>query len=414
MNKNFYQEAKKYIPGGVDSPVRAFCQTGVDPIFIKSAKGKYLYSENGKKYLDFCMSWGAVILGHASEIIEKQIIAAIKNGTSYGMPTFYETRLAKLIIECMPSIEKIRFVNSGTEAVMSALRLSKAFTKKNKIIKFDGCYHGHYDALLVNAGSGVAEIANASSKGISQEIIANTISLPLSDKETVEKIIKKNYKDIACIIVEPIPANMGLIKPDVEFLVFLRKITKQYDILLIFDEVISGFRVNIKGAQGVLGIKPDLTTLGKIIGAGFPVGAFGGRAEIMNMLAPDGEVYQAGTLSGNPVAMIAGYAVLKYLKENPKLYSDMCDLVADFVFQFKEKSRLTIHHYTSMFTIFYTKNRVTNYADVKKQDINLFKEIYKRLLKNNILFPPSMYETSFISPKHNMNDLKAVIEVFSK
>ena len=411
-SKDLFNEAKQYIAGGVDSPVRAFKSTGMDPLFIKKANGKYSYSEEGKEYLDFCLSWGAIILGHNHVIVRNALKKAIENGTSYGMPTVYETNLAKLIIKHFPSIEKIRFVNSGTEAVMSAIRVARGFTKRSKIIKFNGCYHGHSDSILVKAGSGVSSIAESSSAGIPQDIIKNTISIPFNNRIILEKVIKENYKDIACVIIEPIPCNMGVIVPHEGYLEYIRKITKEYDILLIFDEVITGFRVELGGAQAYFKIIPDMTILGKIIGGGLPVGAFGGRAEIINCLAPDGNVYQAGTLSGNPLAMNAGYAAINWLQDHQGIYKDMEEKIKTFAIKFRKKCRLTLNHISTVFTIFYTESPVTNFTQANNQDKNLFKQYYKKVMSNGILLPPSMFETSFLSILHNLSDCLKLVDVF--
>lgn len=409
---DLFHEAKRYIPGGVDSPVRAFTSTGLDPLFVKRANGKYIYSEEGRAYLDFCLSWGAIILGHNNSIIRRALKKAINNGTSYGMPTIYETNLAKLIIKHFPSIEKIRFVSSGTEAVMSAIRVARGFTKRNKIIKFDGCYHGHSDSILVKAGSGVSTITEASSHGIPPDIVKHTISIPYNNREIFEKTVKKHHKDIACVIIEPVPCNMGVILPEEGYLEYIRKITEEQDILLIFDEVISGFRIGLGGAQDFFKIRPDITTLGKIIGGGLPVGAFGGRAEILDCLAPDGDVYQAGTLSGNPLAMHAGCAAITFLQNHPGIYSDMEEKINAFVHEFRKKSRLTLNHLSTVFSIFYTENPVKDFTDAAKQESTLFKSYYKKIISKNILLPPSMFETSFLSIHHDTSDLSTLLKGF--
>ncbi len=409
-----YEEASKVMPGGVNSPVRAFRSVGMDPLFVKKSEGRYLYGEDGRKYLDFCLSWGVHILGHNHPAVIKALKQALKNGTSFGFSHSYENRFALLIKECMPSIEKIRFVNSGTEAVLSAIRLARGFTGREKIIKFDGCYHGHSDALLVKAGSGVGEMPAASSSGIPEEVVKNTISLPYNNKELLEKIIRKNGKTTACVILEPIPANMGVVIPEEGFLEFLRKITREFDILLIFDEVISGFRAGPGGAQGLYGIRPDLTALGKIIGGGLPVGAFGGRSEIMDRLAPGGDVYQAGTLSGNPLALRAGYAAVKYLKNHPSTYKILNDLTSEFSREFRKISKYTINSIASFFTIFYTERPVNNFEDAGKQDKNAFQLFYKNLFKRCILFPPSMFEASFLSIRHRYRDLEKILKIFKE
>ncbi len=293
---NLFDNAKKYIAGGVNSPVRAFKSIGIDPIFIESAKGKYLKTSDGRELLDFCLSWGPMILGHAHPTVINAVTEALEKGTSFGAPTQAETKLAKIICDAFDSIDKIRFVSSGTEAVMSAIRLARGFTGKDKILKFDGCYHGHSDSLLVAAGSGVAGISKSTSLGVPEDIIKNTISIPFNDEKTFCETVEKNAKNIAAVIVEPVPGNMGVVLPEPGFLEMLRDITAKHGILIIFDEVITGFRLTFGGAQHIYKIQPDMTILGKIIGGGFPVGAFGGKKEIMDRLAPDGNVYQAGTL----------------------------------------------------------------------------------------------------------------------
>ena len=311
LSEKAYKEACKYIPGGVNSPVRALKSVGASPLFVKSAKGAYIRDIDDYEYVDYCGSWGVFILGHADKHVQKAVNNAVKNGTSYGIPTVQETILAKIICESVPSIEKVRFVNSGTEAVMSAIRLARAFTSRDKILKFDGCYHGHADHLLVSSGSGVAQLNQASSSGVPQSFINNTISLPFNNIEKLEELFSTEGCELAAVIIEPVAANMGVIVPDIKFLQRIRELTKQYGSLLIFDEVITGFRLGMGGAQERFNVIPDITTLGKIIGGGFPVGAYGASAEIMSLIAPDGPVYQAGTLSGNPVAMAAGIQTLE-------------------------------------------------------------------------------------------------------
>ena len=404
-----FNEAKKYIAGGVNSPVRAFKSVGNSPLFIKSAKGKYLFSEAGEKYLDFCLSWGPMILGHANPVVINAVAESLEKGTSFGLPTVAETRLAKIICGAFSSIERIRFVNSGTEAVMSAIRLAKGFTGRSKIIKFNGCYHGHSDSLLVAAGSGVADNFMSSSSGTPDEFIKNTISIPFNDEKIFLKTIKKNAKKTAAVIVEPVPGNMGVVLPKANFLEVLREETQKHNILLIFDEVITGFRLTFGGAQHIYKVQPDMTILGKIIGGGFPVGAFGGKKEIMDMLAPEGNVYQAGTLSGNPIAMSAGIATLDFLSRNKQIYSRMENLVNVFVKNWKQKSKKTINHIGSMFTIFHTEQPVENFADAQKQHSDEFKIFYNNCFEKKIFLPPSMFEASFVSIKHTESDLNKLL-----
>ncbi len=420
VNKNksrkAFREAQKYIPGGVSSPVRSFKSVGGGPLFIDRGVGAYLYDIDGNKYQDFCMSWGALILGHAYQQVVRAVRDAIEKGTSFGAPTKLETTLAKLIIDSIPSIEKIRFVNSGTEAVMSAIRLARAYTGKNKIIKFDGCYHGHVDNLLVSAGSGVAELNSSSSAGVPEEFINKTISVPFNDEEFLENIIKKNPGEIAALIVEPVPANMGVILPKEGFLDFVRSITKKNNVLLIFDEVITGFRLGSSGAQGYFGILPDLTCLGKIIGGGFPVGAFGGKKEIMNLLAPEGEVYQAGTLSGNPIAMTAGITTLRILlKDN--FYFELNQKTKKFIDSLTEIFKgddIHINSVGSMYTIFFSNGPINDYKDVQKCNFKKFEEFYNFLLNEGIYLSPSQFETNFVSGVHIIEELENMIKRIKK
>ena len=406
---NLFDEAKKYIAGGVNSPVRAFKSIGIDPVFIESAKGKYLKTSDGRELLDFCLSWGPMILGHANPVVINAVAEALEKGTSFGAPTQAETKLAKIICDAFDSIDKIRFVSSGTEAVMSAIRLARGFTGKDKILKFDGCYHGHSDSLLVAAGSGVAEISQSSSSGVPFDIIKNTISIPFNDEETFRETVEKNAKNIAAVIVEPVPGNMGLVLPEPGFLELLRKTTAENGILLIFDEVITGFRLTFGGAQHIYKVQPDMTILGKIIGGGFPVGAFGGKKEIMDRLAPDGDVYQAGTLSGNPVAMAAGTATLDHLSANRQIYSKMDNIVNEFSEKWQSCSKKTINHIGSMFTIFHTDKAVTNFIEAQNQNSNDFINFFIEKLDNGVYLPPSMFETAFISTEHTIEDLEKLL-----
>ncbi len=402
---NLFDEAKKYIAGGVNSPVRAFKSIGIDPVFIESAKGKYLKTSDDKVLLDFCLSWGPMILGHANPVVINAVAEALEKGTSFGAPTQAETKLAKIICDAFDSIDKIRFVSSGTEAVMSAIRLARGFTDKDKILKFDGCYHGHSDSLLVAAGSGVAGIAQSTSSGVPFDIIKNTISIPFNDEKTFCETVEKNAKNIAAVIVEPVPGNMGLVLPEPGFLEMLRKITAENGIILIFDEVITGFRLTFGGAQHIFDVQPDMTILGKIIGGGFPVGAFGGTKEIMDRLAPDGNVYQAGTLSGNPIAMAAGTATLEHLSASRQIYSKMSGIVNGFSENWQSCSKKTINHIGSMFTIFHTDKPVTNFIEAQNQSTDDFRKFFIEKLERGIYLPPSMFETAFISTEHTIEDM---------
>ncbi len=413
MFKLLIKKADNLLPGGVDSPVRAFKNVGCAPLYIKKAIGSKIYDINGKKYIDFCMSWGAEILGHGNKYVIKCIQKNLKNGINFGLTNNNELELADIIKRAIPSIELIRFVNSGTEAVMSTIRLARAFTKKDKIIKFDGCYHGHSDSLLVSAGSGVSGIINASSAGIPYDIIKNTISLPFNNFYLLKETIKKNYKKTAAVIVEPIPANMGLILPEENFLYELRDLTKKYGILLIFDEIITGFRFCFGGVQNLLNIEPDLTCLGKIIGGGFPIGAFGGKKEIMKMLSPLGSVYQAGTFSGNPIVMSAGITVLKILRKQD-IYEKISSKINFIAKEVRKLKNIFFSYFGSMFTIFFTDKKVKNFDDVKKCDFKRYKRWYLRMLKDGLFLPPSQFEVSFISTAHNWEDIEKFVRITIK
>lgn len=412
--KNLFDEAKKYIPGGVNSPVRSFRAVGGVPIFVKEAKGSKIYGECGRAFIDYCMSWGALILGHAYPEVTAALLETIKKGTSFGTATRLEIKLAKLIVEALPSIEQVRLTNSGTEAVMGAIRLARAYTKKDKIIKFEGAYHGHADYLLVKAGSGQATLGIPASAGVPKDFIKHTLALPYNDIEKVKEAVKKYQKDLSAIIVEPVQANCGVVLPKEEFLQSLRKIADKYNIVLIFDEVITGFRLSYAGAQGYFGVKPDLTCLGKIIGGGLPVGAFGGGKEIMQLLAPEGPVYQAGTLSGNPVAVSAGVATLNILKkDNP--YPDLeertkefCESIGGKAKDFKIK--LKVNHISSMFSFFFTGREVVDFNSAKTQNLGLFKRFFHGLLKNGVYFSPSGLEANFLSTAHSAEDLNKTLK----
>ena len=415
-SRKAFLEAKKYIPGGVDSPVRAFKIINRPPLFIKKADGPYIYDIDGNKYIDFCLSWGVHILGHNTHNVLKAVSKAILNGTSYGAPTTLETELAKRIVEAVPSIEKVRFVNSGTEAVMSAIRLARAYTKRDIIVKFDGCYHGHADHLLVSGGSGLSALKESSSSGVPQDFVNKTISVPFNDFKAVKQVFNRYKGKIAAVIVEPVPANMGVVMPKEGFLEFLRKITKTNDTLLIFDEVITGFRFHLSGAQGYFGIKPDLTCLGKIIGGGLPVGAFGGRSEIMNLLAPDGPVYQAGTLSGNPLAMSAGIAVLKEISK-AGFYKTLNRSADDFIkeaIKISQKKGFIINAIGPMFSIFFSKGEISNYSGLKNCDTAKFARFCNYLLEKGVYLSPSQGEANFISSSHNSKNLQYTLNIIAK
>jgi len=411
-----YSKAKTLFPGGVNSPVRAFKSVKGDPIFIDRGNGSRIWDVDGNEYIDFCCSWGPLILGHNNENVRKQIVSTLEKGTSFGAPTELENELGDLIISNNRFIEKIRFVNSGTEAVMSAIRLARGYTGKNKILKFEGCYHGHMDALLVSAGSGLVTLGNSSSAGIPEAYVNETLVAPLNNREAVEAAIKEHGHDLACIIIEPIPANNGLLIQDVDYLKFLRKITKENDVLLIFDEVISGFRVGFEGAAGLYNIEPDILTYGKIIGGGLPVGAYASSKEIMAQIAPDGPVYQAGTLSGNPVAMSAGIATLKECLK-PNFYSDLDKKTKRFVEQIVEgidvEKGFHIQQIGSIYWLAFSSDRVTKASEIEADKMRFFKKLYEIVLENGIYMGPSGYEVGFVSEAHSEDDLTQAAQVLN-
>ena len=411
LSEKAYNEALKYIPGGVNSPVRALRSVGEAPLFISKADGVTLTDQDGNEFTDFCLSWGVFILGHNHPQVKHAVNQAIELGTSYGIPTLQETALAKLVVEAVPSVEKVRFVSSGTEAVMSAIRVARGFTGRNIIVKFDGNYHGHADHLLVSAGSGVAQLTGSSSDGIPSDFTKYTLSLPYNDVEAVKALFAAQGNEIAAVILEPVAANMGVVVPTNEFLKSLRGITTKHGALLIFDEVITGFRLGLSGAQGRLGITPDLSTFGKIIGGGFPAAAFGGRAEIMDLLAPLGPVYQAGTLSGNPVAMASGIQTISLLSE-PGFYTKLETKSNLFMTELKEIIRgkdIVLNHIGSMFTLFFSDHEICNFDDVRRSNTDRFARFFRELLKENIYISPSAFEASFISAAHTQNQLELVL-----
>jgi glutamate-1-semialdehyde 2,1-aminomutase len=418
LESRLFREAKRYIPGGVNSPVRSFKAVGGYPVFVKEAKGSKVYGECAEEFIDYCLSWGALILGHTHPKVVKALWGAIGKGTSFGTATKLEIELAKLIVEAIPSIEQVRLTNSGTEAVMSAIRLARAFTKKNKIIKFEGSYHGHADYLLVKGGSAQAALGIPNSLGIPKDFTKHTIVIPYNHIKRVKEVAKKYQKDLAGIIVEPVAGNCGVIKPLPGFLETLRKIADKYNLVLIFDEVITGFRLIFGGAQEYFSVKPDLTCLGKIIGGGLPVGAFGGKREIMQLLAPQGDVYQAGTLSGNPLAVTAGITTLNVLKEvNPyraleKKTEDLCEKVKLKAQQYHIK--LKVNYIGSMFSVFFTNKEVIDYDSACLQDLRIFKKFYHSFLKEGIYLSPSAFEANFLSIVHTALDLERTLEAIDK
>ena len=404
-SEKLWQEALQHIPGGVNSPVRAFRGVGGNPFFTQRAKGSRLWDVDGNEYIDYVCSWGPMILGHAHPKVVRAVQEAARDGTSFGTPNPREVRLAQLVCEAFPSIQKVRFVNSGTEATMSAIRLARGFTKRDKIVKFEGCYHGHADALLVKAGSGGATFDVPDSAGVPADFARNTVTLPLNDFTAVDAV---NWREIACVIIEPIPANMGLIPLKSGFLEKLRKLTQESGALLILDEVISGFRIARGGAQGLYGIQADLTTLGKIIGGGLPVGAFGGRADVMDMLAPVGPVYQAGTLSGNPLAMAAGIATLEELSQAgtyeklERLTTTLCD---------EWKKIVKGHHVRigSLFCTFFTDRDVVDYASAKTSDTKRYGRFFHGMLERGVYLAPSQFEVGFVSLAHTEADIEQTL-----
>ena len=413
-----YKEANRHMPGGVNSPVRAFKNIGGNPIFFKKASGPYVYDADNNKYIDYIGSWGPMIMGHTHPKIVKAVNNQLSLGTSYGAPTSIESDTAKLIKKCFPSIQKIRMVNSGTEATMSAVRLARGYTGKDKIIKFDGCYHGHVDSLLIKAGSGVSTFGLPDSPGIPNDLAKKTLSCEFNNKEDFLKIFNKVKKDLAAVIIEPIAGNMGFVPSDKSFLKLLRKKTNENKSLLIFDEVMTGFRVSLGGAQEIYGIKPDITTLGKVIGGGLPVGAFGGKGKIMDYLAPNGPVYQAGTLSGNPLAMAAGSTLIKLLlQSNP--YKNLELKASNLLDQMKDLFHnkgipFSTNQIGGMFGFFFSQKLPNNLRDVENSNDTQFKKFLNKCMTNGIYFAPSKFEAGFISTKHTNKEINHTISVVKK
>ena len=412
-----FQEAQKYIVGGVNSPVRAFKSVGGEPPFIKRGKGAYIWDIEGNKYLDFIQSWGPLIFGHCDEEIEEAIIKTVKNGVSFGAPTPLEVELAKEVLELFPHLDLIRFVNSGTEATMSAIRLARGYTGKDDIIKFEGCYHGHSDSLLVSAGSGAATFGTPSSPGVPADFTKHTLLAKYNDIESVKKCFENG--DVGCVIIEPIAGNMSLVPADKEFLNELREICNHYGAVLILDEVMSGFRASLRGSYDIYGVKADIVTFGKVIGGGMPVGAFAGKKEIMEKLSPLGPVYQAGTLSGNPVAMAAGLAQIKKLKSNPDIYNSLEQKAKKLMSSFAEISKennidFQYNIMGSMFGFFFNSINPKNFDDVKKSDTKKYAKFHHEMLKKGFYFAPSAYETGFICTPMNDSDIENTIETYKK
>jgi glutamate-1-semialdehyde 2,1-aminomutase len=415
QSRRLQLRAESMIPGGVNSPVRAFRSVGGDPPFIARGKGSHIWDADENEFIDYVGSWGPLILGHAPPDVLDAIVTAVCNGTSFGASTAAEADLAELVIAAIPSVQKIRFVNSGTEATMSAIRLARAYTKRKYIVKFEGCYHGHADALLVKAGSGVATLGIPGSAGVPEEFIQFTLALPFNNTKALEYAFQKYKHQIACVIVEPVVGNMGCVPASDDYLVALRLITEREKAVLIFDEVMTGFRVAFGGAQELYGIRPDLTTLGKIIGGGLPVGAYGGRAEIMDLVAPLGPMYQAGTLSGNPLAMAAGCATLKHLSNHKQeIYSRLEKLSDELVRGVSAAAKdagisLCHNRVGSMFTWFFTPGPVTDWESASKSNTEMFGRFFHGMLDHGVYLPPSQYEAAFLSAAHTEQDVKQTI-----
>lgn len=414
-SKQLFDEAVHLMPGGVNSPVRAFKSVNMDPLFIDSAKGAKVKDVDGNEYIDYVLSWGPLILGHTDEEVVEAIKQQAEKGSSFGAPTAVENELAKLVIDRVPSVEMVRFVSSGTEATLAALRLARGYTNRNKILKFEGCYHGHSDSLLIKAGSGVATLGLPDSPGVPEGTAKNTITVPYNDKESLKVAFEHYGDDIAAVIMEPVAGNMGVVPPVNDFLQYVRDITNEYGSLLIFDEVMTGFRVGYNCAQGYFGIDPDITCLGKVIGGGLPVGAFGGKKEIIERIAPAGDIYQAGTLSGNPLAMTAGLHTLKQLnKESYDHFNHLGDMIEEGLTEvFKEFNvPFTINRAGSMIGFFLTGGPVENFEDANGSDLKLFAKLYPEMIKEGVYLPPSQFEGMFLSTKHTEEDIKFTIEAF--
>ncbi|HKP31622.1 MAG TPA: glutamate-1-semialdehyde 2,1-aminomutase [Chitinophagaceae bacterium] len=418
-SEELFARAQESIPGGVNSPVRAFKSVGGTPLFMQKAKGAYMFDADGNKYIDYINSWGPMIMGHAFAPVVKAIQETAEFSTSFGAPTELEIKIAELIKSMVPNVDLIRMVSSGTEACMSAIRLARGFTGKNKIIKFEGCYHGHADSFLVKAGSGLATLNIQTVPGVTAGVASDTLTAPYNDLETVQKLVNGNKGQIAAIIIEPVAGNMGCVPPKAGFLEGLRKICDEEEIIFIFDEVMTGFRLAQGGAQERLKINADLVTYGKVIGAGMPVGAFGGKKEIMQHIAPLGNVYQAGTLSGNPIAMIAGYTLLKYLKENPSVYSDLEEKTAtlhqglDKVLQ-KCNEPFVINRVGSMISLHFREKPVIDFLSASQADNEKFKLLFHHMLKKGVYLPPSAYETWFVSHTLSNDDIEQTISALSE
>ena len=414
QSRKLQKRAEKMIPGGVNSPVRAFRAVGGDPAFVVRGQGSHIWDADQNEYIDYIGSWGPLILGHAAPVVLEAIGSAMRNGTSFGASTPAEADLAELVLSAFPHMQKVRFVSSGTEATMSAIRLARAYTKRKYIVKFEGCYHGHADALLVKAGSGVATLGIPGSAGVPEEFTQFTLALPYNDTDALEQAFQKFKHQIACVIVEPVVGNMGCVPPARGYLEALRAVTSNDGSVLIFDEVMTGFRLAFGGAQELYTIHPDLTTMGKIIGGGLPVGAYGGPSEIMDLVAPLGPMYQAGTLSGNPLAMAAGYAQLRYLKEHKSLYQQLDQLSAELVAGVAAAAKsagvpMTYNRVGSMFTWFFTPGPVTDWTSASKSDTEAFGRFFRNMFDSGVYLPPSQYEAAFLGAAHTAEDVQKTI-----
>ena len=418
-SKGFFKQAKKVIPGGVNSPVRAFNAVGGTPIFVKKAKGAYLYDEDNNKYIDFISSWGPMIIGHAHPFILESIKTQVEFGTSYGIPTVLETKIAELAVEMVPNIDKIRFVNSGTEACMSAVRLARGYTNREKVLKFSGCYHGHADSFLIQAGSGASTLGTPNSPGVTKASASNTILVDYNNKDQLRETFKNQGKELAAVILEPIAGNMGCVIPSKGFVELIRELCDEYGVLLIFDEVMTGFRLGPGGAQELLKVKADIITFGKVIGGGLPVGAFAGKEKIMNFLAPLGPVYQAGTLSGNPIAMSAGLAMLTYLKENNDVYSSLAEKTNYLRLGMEtvlDKTNISYHINSigSMISLHFVEEPVVDFRSAQKGDNEQFKKYFHGMLNEGVYLPPSAYESYFLNDAISYQDLDFTIKALKK
>ena len=418
-SQKLFTKALEVIPGGVNSPVRAFKAVGGNPVFMKAAKGAFMYDEDDNSYIDMINSWGPMILGHARKEILDAVREAIDSSLSFGTPTKREVDVAELIISLIPFVDKVRMVNSGTEATMSAVRLARGYTKRDKILKFEGCYHGHADSFLISAGSGAVTFGTPTSPGVTEGVAKNTLTAVYNDLEHTRKVVQANKGQIAAIILEPVAGNMGCVLPEKEFLEGLRTLCDEEGIVLIFDEVMTGFRLSITGTFGIYGVAPDLVTYGKIIGGGMPVGAYGGKKDIMNLVSPLGPVYQAGTLSGNPVAMAAGYTMIKYLADHQEIY-DQLERTTSAIVEgmqadlLKRDLKYTINHIGSMYNLFFTDRKVKNFDDAKACDMESFGKYFQAMLVEGVYLPPSQYETYFVSSVIDEQLVEKIIAAHSK